>query len=52
MIEHNDALLLCKQYSKLHIVEYLPYARDKTAVDLFHFSLFCLWCIREGGLFS
>ena len=33
---------------KIHI----PYARDKTAVDLFHFSLFCLWAIREGGLFK
>ena len=30
----------------------IPYARDKTAVDLFHFSLFCLWSIREGGLFK
>ena len=28
------------------------YARDKTAVDLFHFSLFCLWFIQKGGLFK
>ena len=31
---------------------YVPYARDKTVVDLFHSSLFCLWSIREGGLFK
>ena len=30
----------------------IPYAYDKTAVSLFHFSLFCLWSIREGGLLS
>ena len=28
------------------------YARDKTAVDILIFSLFCLWSIREGGLFK
>ena len=31
---------------------YIPYARDKTAVDLFHFPLFCSWSITEGGLFK
>ena len=30
----------------------IPYARYKTTVDLFHFSLFCLWSIQEGGLFQ
>ena len=36
---------------RLEIKE-LPYARDKTAVDLFHFLLFCLWSIREASLFK
>ena len=24
--------------------------RDRTAAELFHFSLLCLWSTREGGL--
>ena len=30
----------------------IPYACNKTAVDLFIFLLFCLWSIREGSLFK
>ena len=30
----------------------LPYAREKTAVGLFLYSLFCLWSIREGSFFQ
>ena len=30
----------------------IPYPRDKTAVGLFHFSLFSLCLIQEGGLFK
>ena len=29
---------------------YIPYVRDRTAAELFHFSLLCLWSTREGGL--
>ena len=30
----------------------IPYVRDKNAVALFHFLLFSLCPIREGGLFK
>ena len=33
-------------------IKLLPFAREKTAIGLFHFSLFCLWSIQEIGLFK
>ena len=49
---YNFFLRYCIQSMKSIFSLLLPYARDKTAVDLFHFSLFCLWSIREGSLFK
>ena len=49
----DDYLYVLLTYTlKTYLKKIAPYARDKTAVDLFHFSLFCLWSIRESVLFK
>ena len=51
LMNYLELLFIFSEYIWKFLMN-IPYARDKTAVDLFHFSLFCLWSIREGSLFN